>query len=1308
MTSGPSSRRFYRFGEFRLDVRSGELYRDELPVRLPPQPAKLLLRLVEARGELVTRDEVQKALWGDDTVVDYEQGINKAIKQVRAALEDLAEEPAYIQTVPRRGYRFVGEVQVEGPEPRIHETERRPYPGLSAYTEREAPFFFGREEEIEALWRKVETKRVLALMGPSGAGKSSLLHAGLLPRQPPGWRTLIVRLRESPFTALAQALDAELGRSTGGSADPEAAFGLLQQWRRAHPEVLLCIDAFEELFTLNDETTRERFSALIGRSAQEIGVHTLLAMRDDFLIQCHDYPELEQVFSDLTPLKPPRGPGLRRALVEPALKCGYRFEDEALVGEILAEVTKERGAFPLLAFAAACLWEKRDRARKLLTREAYLEIGGVGGALAQHAEQTFTQIGYEREPVVREMFRNLTTSKGTRATQDREELLSVFEDRQGAWTVLQKLIDARLLTSTDREVELVHESLLSAWPRLVRWQAQAADGAVLSDQLRHAARAWEERHRSDDLLWLGAAYRDLAQWRDRYARGLTATEQAFAEASKKHAERTRRRKRIARGSLLAAALAVAAITSWLWQRARVEALRAEASKLLALAEVRLQEDPTEALAFATASLELADTEEARVFAMKALWEGPPVLELAADSQAMRVPAFSPDGKWLAAAGHAGEALVWSEDGRGPIVLPGHDTSPRGSNFPAWASKDLLLTGMCCSIASRVHLWSLPEGKRSRTIDFGQPSDWQTGPHMLLAETLESGSPESPGLGLLRSWKLPDGEPEILGRVDWSELGTSTTFFAPDGSGWLYAKGGNLHSRPLPVGTAPDGIFARLGGDVANYNVGPNALAVTDESGLAHLWSFRHEGPVREKAVRKPDAASDRMLLDTSGRWLGEPVADRQVRLWSSTGWKAARPLSLRRSVGWYLAVRSFHPTGDWAVASTSGFTRLTFWPLSRSYPLVVDGYATMVRPVAFSPDGNWLATDWPGAGGRLRLWPLPENGVSEVRSLELPDATFTIRSLAFDPKGRYLFAVGSRDQAWILPMDGSAPRKLQAFSEDTQLHAAAVSPSGRRVATAFSYGLGEKSIRMWDLETGELRRFELPASESDAIVASETGTGYERGVSSLGFADESTLYSAGDGGLRRWNLESGSSEIVAAASSGRATRGAFVADRGVAITGEWRMGRLWNDCPSALLHDLGSGVSRELTKFGDCGAWSRYAIALDPSGSVAAIGSVDGIVRVGSLPDGEPHLLVGHKGAVDSVAISPDLRWVATTGEDDTLRLWPLPDLSRPPLHTLPHDELLAKLRSLTNLRVIRDPSSAIGWKVDVDTFPGWRNLPVW
>jgi hypothetical protein len=149
-------------------------------------------------------------------------------------------------------------------------------------------------------------------------------------------------------------------------------------------------------------------------------------MRDDFLIQCNRHAALKPIFSELTALDPPTGSALRRALIQPALACGYRFENEAMVEEMLAEVTRERGALPLIAFTAAQLWEQRDRETGFLTRDAYDRMGGVGGALAQHAEATLAKIGDERQPIVREFFRNLVTARGTRAVRDVEELLSIF------------------------------------------------------------------------------------------------------------------------------------------------------------------------------------------------------------------------------------------------------------------------------------------------------------------------------------------------------------------------------------------------------------------------------------------------------------------------------------------------------------------------------------------------------------------------------------------------------------------------------------------------------------------------------------------------------------------------------------------------------------------------------------------------------------------------------------------------------------------------------------------------------------------
>jgi WD40 repeat protein len=120
------------------------------------------------------------------------------------------------------------------------------------------------------------------------------------------------------------------------------------------------------------------------------------------------------------------------------------------------------------------------------------------------------------------------------------------------------------------------------------------------------------------------------------------------------------------------------------------------------------------------------------------------------------------------------------------------------------------------------------------------------------------------------------------------------------------------------------------------------------------------------------------------------------------------------------------------------------------------------------------------------------------------------------------------------------------------------------------------------------------------------------------------------------------------------------------------------------------------------------ALRLATQGTVLAVLGGDGSIRVGPRAGGEQHRLLGHKGTPQRVAISPDLRWIASTGEDNTLRLWPMPDLSKPPLHTLPHDELLAKLKSLTNVRAVRDASSESGWKIELGPFPGWKNLPEW
>ena len=109
----PSTHQYtYRFGQFELDLGAGELRRNAARVRMQPQPFKLLALLVRRAGGLVGRDEIRSELWPDGTFVDFDQSVNFAIKQIREVLGDSAERPLYIETVPRRGYRFIAPIDV--------------------------------------------------------------------------------------------------------------------------------------------------------------------------------------------------------------------------------------------------------------------------------------------------------------------------------------------------------------------------------------------------------------------------------------------------------------------------------------------------------------------------------------------------------------------------------------------------------------------------------------------------------------------------------------------------------------------------------------------------------------------------------------------------------------------------------------------------------------------------------------------------------------------------------------------------------------------------------------------------------------------------------------------------------------------------------------------------------------------------------------------------------------------------------------------------------------------------------------------
>jgi DNA-binding winged helix-turn-helix (wHTH) protein len=126
MASLPISVEVAQFGEFEADLRSRELRRNRSSVRLPDQSFEVLAMLLQHPGELVKREDIQKRLWPSDTFVDFDHGLNNAVNRLREALGDSAEAPRFIETLPRRGYRFIASVkQLKDDQTQAHAVEER-------------------------------------------------------------------------------------------------------------------------------------------------------------------------------------------------------------------------------------------------------------------------------------------------------------------------------------------------------------------------------------------------------------------------------------------------------------------------------------------------------------------------------------------------------------------------------------------------------------------------------------------------------------------------------------------------------------------------------------------------------------------------------------------------------------------------------------------------------------------------------------------------------------------------------------------------------------------------------------------------------------------------------------------------------------------------------------------------------------------------------------------------------------------------------------------------------------------------------
>jgi serine/threonine protein kinase len=480
--------------------------------------------------------------------------------------------------------------------------DESPYAGLSSFQESDAGKFFGRNREIAAMVTRIRDRPLMAVVGSSGVGKSSFVRAGLVPalkRSGETWETLVVRPGRKPLEALAGIIAPMVATAANLADEVDEQKKLVDTLRREPGHLghvlrlrarrdarrlLLFVDQFEELYTMvADPMERAAFTACLSAVADDATspLRVVLSIRSDFLDRvAEDQQFVAELTQGLFFLGPPNREGLREAITQPAEMAGFQFESPDMVEDMLNHLETTPGALPLMQFAAAKLWETRDTARRRLTRQAYIAMGGVAGALASHADRVVADIGAQRAGLVRALLLRLVTAERTRAIVPIAELRELSREVGEIQRLIDHMVDARLLVVQVLEggkgstVEIIHESLVQGWPTLRRWLDENQDDAALVDQLRAAARQWQAKGYDAGLLWRGDSASEAKKFRMRYKGPLADVERGFLDSviSAEIAQQRRRRNAIVGGFTALSLIVVATMVLLvIIQKSRTEA-----------------------------------------------------------------------------------------------------------------------------------------------------------------------------------------------------------------------------------------------------------------------------------------------------------------------------------------------------------------------------------------------------------------------------------------------------------------------------------------------------------------------------------------------------------------------------------------------------------------------------------------------------------------------------------------------------------------------------------------------------------------
>lgn len=600
-----------RLDELRLDA-------EELRVEAALASGRHQEILAQAKT-LVEQAPVRERRWALLALAQYQVGRQaealRTLHQVRTVLaQELGLDPgpdlvALEQAILRQDPSLVAAIAL--PEP----SRCNPYRGLVSYDVDDTESFFGRDADVAASLNRLTSTSVLAVLGPSGSGKSSLARAGVAAaRKREGLRVVVITPGAHPMDAL--------------SALPQSG-----------PSPLLVVDQCEEVFSLcADVNEQADFLAALAAYAER--AELVVALRADRLGSVAVHPDFARLVErGLYLLGAMSADGLRATIEGPARHAGLVLEP-GLVDLLVREVEGEPGALPLLSHALRETWLRREG--RTLTVAGYTATGGIRGAVAQSAEEVYEQVGPEQRPALRALLLRLVAPTGEgEPMRSRMPRRLVAADQQYE-RLIELLISARLVTSDDGVVELAHEALARAWPRLRGWLDDDTEGQRILHHLSVAADAWDAYHRPDSELYRGVRLAQALDWRERADPDLTPVERAYLEASQTavdtdlRAARQRaaqeiaarhRTRRLAIG--LAAALVVALTAAGLATRYQRDAVArasdataaetlADANRLAALSTTVGSLDLS--LLLAAAAEQVADTPETRDGLLTALLE----------------------------------------------------------------------------------------------------------------------------------------------------------------------------------------------------------------------------------------------------------------------------------------------------------------------------------------------------------------------------------------------------------------------------------------------------------------------------------------------------------------------------------------------------------------------------------------------------------------------------------------------------------------------------------------------------------------